>query len=185
MSVGPTSVEQIINEALGRIGYPERIGNIYEGTEQARLALEFYGQTRDALLREGDWDFSQRTITAAISGSAPVAPWTNAYDYPDDCIRVRGLFGDVYIADTHNPIPTNYTIASTGTNKVIYANLANANLVYTAQVTDMTQWEPLFTEALIAALGRRLAPALRSLEELKAEAQDEKVAIEIGTGVDG
>ncbi len=186
MSIGPTSVEQIVNEALDRIGYPERIGNIYEGTKQARIALDIYSQTRDALLREVDWDFSELIAVAVVAATPPPALWLNAYVYPTDCIRIRNLFNGTYLADKNNPTPTNWTVADSPVDgKVIYANLDGAVLIYSAQVSNMTLWEPLFTESLIAGLGRRLAPALASMNEMKAEAQDEKMMTELGASIVG
>lgn len=182
----PTSVEQLANEALTRIGYPESIGNIYEGTKQARAALDIYAQTRDALLRQFDYDFSERIITAVVSANAPPPPWDFAYDYPADCLKLRSLFAASYLADKNDPMPVNWTIAydPTGAVKAIFANVDAAHLVYTFQATNMVQWEPLFTEALIDAMARRLTPLLEE-QMLKPTSDQEINAIAGAAGTMG
>lgn len=102
-----TTVEGLVNIALDRIGWPESIANIYEGTRQARIALRAYGEARDALLREADWGFPRRDAVLTLVKSAPAggynpgAPWSPflnpplpyrfEYAYPDDCLMVRAL----------------------------------------------------------------------------------------------
>jgi hypothetical protein len=56
---------------------------------------------------------------------------------------------------------------------VILCNVANALITYAGQVTDPTEWDSGFIEALASALGRRLAPALVGLDAAKLEIQDE------------
>jgi hypothetical protein len=58
--------------------------------------------------------------------------------------------------------------------KVILCNVGRALLIYTGRITDPTLWEPLFTEAVAAALARRLTVALGDPRLLQAEAQDEQ-----------
>ena len=172
---GPTSIEQIGNEALVRIGFPESIGNIYEGTRQARALLEVFAQTRDAMLRERDYDFSERIASAAVSPSSPMPPWNFAYQYPSDCLKIRQLYAASYLTNKNDPLPFNWTIAFDNllSAKVIFSNAQTATLIYTKQVTDITQWDSMFVEALIAALSRRLPPVLDRLDLYKPEVEDE------------
>jgi hypothetical protein len=46
------SIEGICNQALDLIGEKRHIGNIYEGSSVARVALNAWGQTRDDLLQQ-------------------------------------------------------------------------------------------------------------------------------------
>ena len=57
------SVEDLCNQALRDIGYSTPIGSINEGSRASRVALEFYGQTRDTILRTKDWDFARQTVS--------------------------------------------------------------------------------------------------------------------------
>jgi hypothetical protein len=173
-----TSVVEIVNLALRRVGYKIEVGSIYEGTVAARAALQSYGQTRDALLRSRDWPFARQAAALTLLKTAPVGgygitgwtsaypppPWIYEYGYPAACVEVRALLGTPAIIPEFMPRPTLFTVATdpalgTGT-KVILTNVANAQAVFTGQIIDMTQWEPMFTEAMVEALARRLAESL-------------------------
>jgi hypothetical protein len=171
-----TSPEDVVNLALARIGYKMRVVNLFEGSPQANAALDIYAQTRDAVLREGDYGFAEKIAAAALSGNGAPAPWSYEYSYPSDALKVRDIFDAAYLADKNNPIPLRWTVGGIATGKVIWTNVAGATLVYTQQVTDPAKWEPLFVEALAAALGRRLTAILVSADAVKAEAGDEKMS---------
>lgn len=178
MTSSVQSPEDVVNLALGRIGYKRRIGNLYDGSAAATAALNIYAQTRDAVLRESDWGFAERIATATTTAHAAPIGWAYEYAYPSDCLRLKAVIPSGYgTGNNQNPLPTLFRVgndnALSPAEKVIWSNTASATLVYTAQVTDMTTWEPLFVEALAAALGRRLAPVLANLETTKAAAEDE------------
>lgn len=183
---GPVSVEQIVNQALTRVGWPEPVNNIYEGTRQARAALDIYSQTRDQLLRQTDWGFAEKIAAATLSGQAAPAPWSVQYSYPADCIRLRNLFNAGYLADKNNPLPVLYTVASDPVaGKVILCNAAAATLVYTAQILNPAKWEPLFVESLVLALGERLAAALAAITAEKPVMEAEAAVLPLAKGTEG
>lgn len=199
MAIGAASVEEVVNEALARIGSDHAIGNIREASREAQVALRVYAQTRDDILQERDWGFAERNTpltllkTAPVGGYVPPRVWTPAsdpipnwiyeYAYPADCIKIRSLRRtSPFPIPNFVPKPNVYRIANdtaySPAQKVILCNLSGALLVYTGQVVDPTTWEPLFTETVIAALAERLAPALEmadqlDIEDTKVEAVDE------------
>lgn len=205
MSAVLTNPTAIVNDALVRIGYKRRIGNLYEGSEASKLALDIYGQTRDEMLRTGNWLFARRDLVMTLLKSAPAAgylppvvwsdaypplPWKFEYVYPDDCLKVRSIRPQPIFLANYDPKAVNYSLANdvsyTPAKKVILCNVpAPAYLVYTAQVTDPATWEVSFTESLCASLGRRLAPALANLQTAQAEAGDEKVETEMAAETRG
>ena len=147
----------IVNYSLAKIGYRLRIGSLYDGTIASKKALDVYSQTRDVMLRLGDWNFAMKTAAAIASGGSVPAPWTNSWTYPADCLRVRNVYDTGSVADTNNPLPTLWQEADDPTKgKVIYTRAANATIVYNAQITDPSQWESLFLDAFALALGRNL-----------------------------
>lgn len=187
MGASVSSPSDVLNVALRRIGYELRVGHLYDGSKAANHALDIYAQTRDAMLRTSDWGFAEKIAAGSSSGlPSPPAPWTVSYVYPSDCIRLRAIFGPAYLADKTNPLPNRFQIAndSTGT-KVIFANLASASLVYTAQITDPSKWEPLFVEMLSVELGKRLAPVLTSAEGIKMMMEEEKFIVPLATETRG
>lgn len=172
-----TTVTELVNQALRRIGYKTEIGYIFEGSEASRAALTVYGQTRDDILRSKDWPFARRSVALTVLKTAPVggygltpwsdayppAPWIYEYAYPTDCVEMRAVRPTPTVIVEMDPQPNIFVEASDTTqapSKVVLTNLANALAVYTGRIIDMSQWEPMFTEAFVDALGRRMAAAL-------------------------
>jgi hypothetical protein len=129
MATTITTVADIVNLALTRIGYRLRISNLYDGSEASQAALNIYGQTRDDLMRDGEWQFCQRNVVATLLRSAPVGgywpggsawdaatnpplPWLYAYAYPGDCLKVRVLKPSTGFLVNMTPLPNQYTITN-------------------------------------------------------------------------
>ena len=185
--------EDIINLALGTIGYKLRIGSIWEGSEAATAALDCYAQTRDEVLREGQWDFARGDATLTLLKSAPMGGyippndwnpatnpppgWLFEYGYPDDCLKVRSLRQTPFVALDFDPQPVLFSVvndnAYTPARKVIVCNIAQAILTYTRQVTNPATWNANFTTLLADTLGKKLAPSLKDLEAAKVAAAEE------------
>lgn len=201
-----SSPADIVNLALGRIGYKGRIGSLYDGSMVAKKALDLFAPTRDALLREGDWHFAQRSATLTLLKSAPAGgyvptvrdwnpatdpapPWLYEYAYPDDCLKVRIVKTVPALMPNFDPRPNNFSESNDNAyspaKKVILCNVATAMIEYTGQVTDPLTWDADFVEAFAAGLARRLAPGLANLEMAKAEAQDEKFTAEVASQEQG
>lgn len=123
-----TSVEQVVNQALEVIAYPRRIGWIFEGTEAAIAALEFFGQTRDEVLRAQDWPFARgagvplallkgppppggyNAFNQVWSPAYPPSPWLFEYAYPADCLDILALQGQPAMLPELNPLPVEWRI---------------------------------------------------------------------------
>lgn len=170
----------IVNASLARIGRPESIGSLYDGSEFAQQALATYGQTRDALLREADWGFPRRDVVLTLLKSAPgggyvpgINPWDAGvnpprpyqfeYAYPTDCIMLRALKPPDIFQPNFAPYPQNFEIANdavpvtgqdTAPGRVILCYLEDAVATYCGQVTDMAMWDIGFVEALINEMAR-------------------------------
>lgn len=160
------AVEDIINQALRRIGYPTPIGFIFEGSRASRIAVEIYSQTRDNLLRAKDYPFARRDVALVLNGQTAPAPWLYEYTYPADCLRIRQVMpsppGNYPILDPQAILFTDYNDQRLNpAAKAILTTISPAKLVYTGQVTDGATWDANFTESLVEGLGRRLAVALR------------------------
>lgn len=188
-----TAPEDIANSALARIGYTLRIGNMLDGSPASKIFLDIYGQTRDDLLRSGDWGFAEKITAGTITGSAP-APWSYQYEYPSDCLKLKQVFSSAYTTGLNNPVPQLFRVGSgvsgTASIEAIWSQTQTATLVYTSQVTNPALWEPMFIEALIEALALRAAPALSKLDHsapavAQGEAQAADSAAKSAMSVDG
>jgi hypothetical protein len=195
MPASVTSPADMINLTLRRIGYPGRVGNLYDGSKAAKNALDIYAQTRDELLRQNDWGFAERNISMTLLKAAPAGgyippttwstaypaiPWLFEYQRPGDCLKIRSIKAVPLFLPNMDPQPVVFTEANDtvapATGQVILCNVANAVLTYSGQVTDPTAWEPDFVETFSAALGRRLARNLVGMEAAKLLVADEQMA---------
>ena len=174
-----------INAALVRIGYKLRVGSLFDGSSAAKKALDIYAQTRDELLRQNDWAFAERNVSLVPIKTAPLLmngggygyipptvwttaypplPWTFEAAYPGDCLKVRAVKPAPIFIPNFDPQPTLFTEANDNSlappARVILYDVANAVLVYTGQITDLSQWDADSIEMLIDALAQRLAPGL-------------------------
>lgn len=192
----PASIQNpadIVNLALVRVGFDGRIGNLYDGSKASKAALTIYGQTRDDLLYNGDYDFAERSTTLTLlkqapdtgyippvawSSTYPALPWFFEYGFPDDCLRVRAVKPTPLFVPNFSPQHNIYTIDNdnsfTPAQRVILCNVPAAILTYVGRVTDPTTMDVAFVEELAAALGRRLAPVLVGLDAAKMAASDEQ-----------
>lgn len=167
------TVETVCNKALRRIGSPLVIGSIFEGSSVARVALDNYGETRDALLKQEDWDFAERNVTATQSGSSPPPGWAYAITYPSDCLKVRYVLPATVPTPNNDPRPTLFddvNVAGSSSTRIIVSNTFPATVRYTGQILDISQWDVGFTDALVAALAVRFALALGQGDMVKVEA---------------
>jgi hypothetical protein len=188
------SPADIVNAALAQIGYKDRVANLFEGSKHAKNALDIYGQTRDEMLRMGDWPFAQRDIAGTLIKSAPVGgyvpptvwsntypplPWLYEYAYGSDFIKVRAVKPAPILVPNFSPQPYLFSVANDGNQRVVLSNVPNAVITYVGRITNPTDMPPDFVEAFIAALGRRLAPVLSTMDAVKLEAQAEQIETKI------
>jgi hypothetical protein len=181
------SVEDLCNMALRACGLPLRINDIYDGSDASKVALELYGQCRDALLDAEDWSFNRHTAPLVLLKGPPppggynyAQPWSNLYpapewlyefSYPDDMIDLRAIIPPPGPMPDLDPVPAVWRVDNDSTPnivegvavgppaKVIYCNITNALAVYRSRVTNPALFDPGFIDALVATLGKRFASA--------------------------
>ncbi len=182
------SVEALVNQALIEIGYPERIGNIYEGSRASVAALEVYQQTRQELFDAGEWPLARRGNIALTllkgpppaGGYNPAQPWTTLYpppgwlyeyQYPDDMLELKAIIPQpaamfdldpapaVWRVDNDNSLVDNEGNATVD-KKVILTNTKSAIAVYIADITNIALWEPGFVSVVVKRLAEKLTRVL-------------------------
>ncbi len=97
--VGGGLVADVMNQALRSIMWAEMVGDPEEGTYQAQVCLQFYGQCRQQLLRAAHWNFARKEVPMLLladrTGQTPdvgsIVPggWVYEYGYPQDCVKAR------------------------------------------------------------------------------------------------
>lgn len=185
----------IVNQSLARIGYKLRVGSLYDGSLAAKKALDIYAQTRDAMLRDGDWPFAERNVTGTLQKQAPAAgyvpptgwnpatnppvPWIYQYAWNSDFLKVRAVKPTPIFVPNFSPQPNIFAVLNDNgavpPQRVVCCNVANAIIVYTGQITDPATMPSDFISAFADALAEGLSPLLASLDLMKIKAAEGQV----------
>ena len=157
------SETEIINMALGRIG-AKRISDFTNtnednvGSVQARL---HYAQTRDALLRSHWWRFARKRVQLSENTTAPDFEFDNAFDLPSDFLR---LWIKPFEDNNWGLNNSNRTFSMEG--KQLLTNDDAVYLRYIRRVTDVAEFDPLFTEVLVLKLALKFVMPISQDKEL-------------------
>ena len=162
-------IEAICNQALDLVGYKRHIGSIWDGSAAARIALNAWGETRDALLAARNWEWARSEAVLVASGTPP-SPWTHKYAYPKDVIKLLQVRpGTVVLND---PTPVVWRDFTDGTTSYILTHLSPAVAVFTVRMRDPFTWEVDFTELMVRGLAEKFRGALEAVPQ-KREAQQQ------------
>lgn len=163
----------ITNRTLAQIGSRSQITSMTDGSQEATYGNLLYNPLRDFLLREGDYDFSIREITA-VAEAAPAAPWTNSWEYPTGALRIRQLIPTTF--DANDPRPIAWTISGSAlTERRIYTRELITTVIYTFPVIE-DLWDPMFTESFTRIYAAALAFALQNRIEASKEKLEQALA---------
>lgn len=136
-----SSVVELCNIALVRLG-GTTITSLSEDSKAARVCNTLYAQIRDAVLRDGFWNFSIRRVNLAELPGTPFANWTHHYTKPDDLIRMISINGDA-----------NYTIEGS----IVLTDVELAEARYISRVEDVTIFDSSFVDALTFRMASELS----------------------------
>ena len=147
-TIGEYSEVAICNMALAEIGRGAQITAMDEASQAARACKLRYPYARDAVLRAYDWNFAARRVGIAKNPVAPAFEYANAFDLPADCLLVRSVFdgeAEKWVVE----------------GRQILTDMGDPTFVkYTALVTDVSQFDALFVEALSARIASDIAVQL-------------------------
>lgn len=167
-----SSVVEICNMALSHIGV-RRIQSLTEATKEARTCNLLYEPLRDASLEDHDWGFARKNVVLAATSDS-YTNWEYAYAWPSDCISARKIIdedgsytGTSYDIDNDRSVQVGKVKFEIGINdakdgKIILTDKADAELRYTAKVTNSTLFSPIFVAALSLRLASDLVQPLRA-----------------------
>lgn len=133
------------------------INAISDGSPQARAFNAVWNTVRDSELRKHVWKFSIARAQLAMLSSAPVnGPYNQQFALPAGCLRV------LQVGDSNYDYPgvdlSDYRSGPTNDDYVVEGNLILSNLSapislrYVQSVTDCTQWDACFADAMGARL---------------------------------
>lgn len=165
-----SSIVEICNMALSRIGNGDRIDALDEDSTQAEQCSLFYGPSRDFVLRGFHWGFATAFASLAEVSSNPDPEYPYAYAMPTDCLKVRRIVGsaipesfwpcinDGMARPIIRPIP--FRVINGSSNSLIATTASPATLEYTKKIESSELFDPVFVSALAWRLAGQIAPAL-------------------------
>ena len=159
----------LVNRALGRIGVTKQVVNLGTDTSvEATLALLNYGFEVNQTLRDFPWPCATKfTALPTVGGTAAVAvngEWQYSYRRPGDCVFERRLAASR--GGAVDPTPPAFELGTDALGGLIYTNVANAYLEYTARpLCAAAVTDPLFREALTWRIAASLATALTRMPD--------------------
>lgn len=165
-----TSEADICNIALKRLGCALII-NLTDGSDQAGVMNALYANTRDRLLRELPWNFAQfRTTLSYDPTKTPAFGYGFAYPLPVQpyCIKINETEPDDAVYDIEQSKDSTGAIRG----RVLVTDEPQISIRYTGQVTDVSQYDASFIEALASDLAAQTAYALTESETKTKAASD-------------
>lgn len=161
------SKTNVLNIALGRIGVSKQVANV--DTEQslaAQTARTFIDEDIRYVLRDFPWPFATAyknpALVAGTTSVNAVSDWRYAYRYPSDCLFVRRIV--VPTVGRNDPNPPPFRIGRDSEGRLIYTNQEDAEIEYTYNVDDVTEFDPLAVSQLAWKLGAGLGPSLSRIK---------------------
>ena len=156
----PVTAVDIVNEALELIGNQVQITALNDGSPAANAATVLYNPTVYLVLREIDPSFARTRKTLSTVVPTIPQPWTYAYAYPTDCVRMRQL-SPAPGYNQNDPTPVRVEIDFDPTRgKIILTNQVSAVGIYTTNAATEDQWDNAFREAVVRRLASPLSMAL-------------------------
>ena len=175
-----SSQVQIAKLALQHIGDRYDIADITEESVEAEQINLVFDDTRDELLRRFPWRFAKKYVSPATLDVTVPGLWDYAYQYPTDAVKVRGITNSLGF----DAEPIKFEVALlTDNTKVILTDEENAELFYTARITDTTRFDPEFTMAFSFLLASRICMALTGSLEI-AQALEKEVLRTVSQAAD-
>lgn len=165
------SVVGIANRALEKLG-GGYIAALTDNSKEARAINRAYDFVRDAVLRAHPWNFAMKRASLAPLASTPAWGYDFEYQLPSDALKIID-------ADT----TCRYEIEG---RKILTDQDTSLDIRYIARITDPNTFDPLFSEALAAALAMELCEDLtQSNTKRQLAAQDYQNALREARRADG
>ncbi len=159
-----TSEAQICNIALARVGQREFIDSLVQTSTASRLCAALYSPARDAALEAFPWPFATRRVALAALANATYSGWTHAYVLPSDCIAMRDIYSGVRTPEALARVPYSIELGNDSEGnpslRVLLTDAEAAEVSYTARVTTVALYPPLFVDALAWKMASDLALSL-------------------------
>ena len=171
------SIIQVANRALTKLG-SARITSLSDDTKAARSISNCFDDLRDDELRAHRWQFAMKRTSLAALSDTPAFGYNYQYAVPADFLRIDMVDDRFPAAVMDNYIDAEYLEWTLEGNVILTDIGAPLKLRYIAQVTDPTEWDTNFREALASRIAMEVAEDLTQSDTKKqAAAKDYDRAI--------
>jgi len=170
------SIELICNQALDAIGHKRHIDSIWEGTPEARIALNTWSDTRDALLMIVRPDFSVWDDPLQVFKAAPPyyddirlwtpddpdLPWRYEYKLPDSCLVPLAIKPRPSYLPVWRPHWARFRIkgSQSAADYVLLGDDPAPVLTCVHSVVDVRVWHNDFIEQMVRTLAKKFQVVL-------------------------
>jgi len=148
------SAVDICNLALSNLG-AKVIASMTEDSKEARACNRHYDIIRQYLLRKYKWDFNTRIVALALTTDALVDGWEYCYGYPNNALAVRRII-DLHGTDVALKYKYQIMIDSTLTQKIIYCDVADAEMEYAVDLENTDIFGAIFKKALAYSISSEI-----------------------------
>jgi len=186
------TIESVVNQALDRIGYKRHIGSIWDGSTAARVALNAWAETRDALLVRTKPEWARDDVPLEVLKRAPPyydeqtpwdpvlhpdLPWLYEYAQPDNCLVPLALKPRPHTLPVWRPRAMRFRV-KTGADQtyVLLGNDPAPILTCIVHTHNPDIWYEDFTELMIITLAKKFEVALGHPQPHQQEQKDAKSA---------
>jgi len=153
------SIVNICNLALRRIGHNDTIEELTEASTEARVCREFYDLTRQAVLREAEWNFSIRTATLATVAITPDdGDYAYVFQLPTKCLKLLKFIQPAAALEA-----LEYEIREA---KYLYTDEETVAAKYVYDEDETAKFDPLFISTLAWRLASEIALPLSASESV-------------------
>ena len=155
----PDNELKAANGALAHLG-ETRLSSLDENRPAARAIKDHFGQVRDELLREHDWNFARKWETLSEDPSKPEGAFSKACPLPGDCLRVLVVVG---ASQDDWAVEGGATGAEDGEASAVgflYSEFASPRIGYVALVGEPMKWDATFLAVFEFRLAAKIAPLI-------------------------
>lgn len=179
-----TTEVDIVNLGLRRIG-ARPITTMDDTTPNGAIASDVYATERDTLLRAHTWNFAVARASLTKSGTAPTFEYANAFELPDDFLRVIAVYdneaGDGAVRYKMETLEISGTFM-----QIVATGASDLWLKYVRQVTEPDLMTPQFRNLLGLRCARFFAIGVANSNTLLKLVDDElQIARREAKSIDG
>jgi hypothetical protein len=168
------TIDAVCNQALDTIGYKRHVGSIWDGSPAARVLLDAYQTTRDALFTalRPDWSVWDDPLVPSKSAppyydeqtvwtqAYPDLPWRYEYPLPALCLVPLAIKPRTSSVPVWRPRAMPFRVKAASGAYTMLGNDPSPILTCVHSVHETAVWGDDFTAAVVDALSKRIARAL-------------------------